>query len=133
MRHQSNQWEGRRLSSTLCHHAGGGRHGCWCARRAFEGIGLAHAERIRLRRSWQRAMAEASEAFSVRERAGGRGRAAKQGALRREWPSERARARCAGVQASVFPEVWSTKKASPKILLPPWRCRLRRGRISVGS
>ena len=93
MRHQSNQWEGRRLSSTLCHHAGGGRHGCWCARRAFEGIGLAHAERIR--RSWQRAMAEASEAFSVTGEGSG-GKAGDQAGSASPGVAERV-ARCARV------------------------------------
>ena len=60
---------------------------------AFEGIGCAHAERIQ--RSCQHAiMAEASEAFSVRECARGK-QATKQGAS--PGVAERERARCAGV------------------------------------
>ena len=73
----------------------GGRHGCWCAMRAFEGIGCAHPHAERIQRSCQRAiMAEASEAFSVRECARGK-QATKQGAS--PGVAERARARCAGV------------------------------------
>lgn len=42
---------------------GGGRHGCWCARRAFEGIGCAHAEHAKELPACD--VAEASDAFSL--------------------------------------------------------------------
>ena len=59
-------------------------------------------------------MAEASEAFSVRECARGK-QATKQGAS--PGVAERARARCAGVEASVFPKCGRQKRLEQKILL----------------
>ena len=72
MRHQSNQWEGRRLSRTMQAR----RRQAWLLVRNESVRG----DRLRIQRSCQRAiMAEASEAFSVRECARG-----KQATKRRE-------------------------------------------------
>ena len=65
MRHQSNQWEGRRLCRTFC--ATRRRRQacfvCWSARRACEGIGCAHMEHTEELPACD--VAEASGAFSV--------------------------------------------------------------------